>query len=317
MSNAEHIELPEISATVDATEKMLADAAAEVEAGADPLENLSMHELHLIETGEAGPELMALVSGATQEDGAQVENSTFEPDAAVDNMQALQAGDDLQAFNAPEARDFAAEFGQLEASRTELTDKLAALVQSVEDGDQLESEVLAEKLELQDKISALAMDRRQLEQQQQGYEQQLQKFEAQQQQAAQAWQKTCTDFVGVTHKDFYLGADGKPNGERLADLDAVIKSTAAANPTMRDAEVLAKAHEKVARMHGVEAKPAEAKPATTAKPQLPPTLGGMPRAEAANTGGQFAALHAAKGDALINALARMTPEQQEAYLLED
>lgn len=312
---SEHIELPEITATTDATDQLLAESVAAVEAGDDPLENLSMHELHLIETGEASPELMALVNAATQEDEPDVENNASDAPEAVDNMQSVQSA---QYVEPPADRDFAAEFGQLDTTRSELMQQMTELVRAIEDGDKLESEVLDDKQALQDKINALAMERLQLEQAKQGYQQQLQAFETQQQQQQADWQKTCTEFVGVKHKGFYLGEGGQPNNERLADLDAVIKSTAKANPTMRDADILQKAHEKVMRMYGVgAAKTVEAKPATAAaKPQLPPTLGSMPRAEAANTGGQFAALNAAKGDALVNAVEKMTPEQLDAWLNE-
>lgn len=312
---SEHIELPEITATTDATDQLLAESVAAVEAGDDPLENLSMHELHLIETGEASPELMALVNAATQEDEPDVENNASDAPEAVDNMQSVQSA---QYVEPPADRDFAAEFGQLDTTRSELMQQMTELVRAIEDGDKLESEVLDDKQALQDKINALAMERLQLEQAKQGHQQQLQAFETQQQQQQADWQKTCTEFVGVKHKGFYLGEGGQPNNERLADLDAVIKSTAKANPTMRDADILQKAHEKVMRMYGVgAAKTVEAKPATAAaKPQLPPTLGSMPRAEAANTGGQFAALNAAKGDALVNAVEKMTPEQLDAWLNE-
>lgn len=316
---SEHIELPEITATTDTTDQLLAESAAAVEAGDDPLENLSMHELHLIETGEASPELMALVNAATQEDEPDVENNASDAPEAVDNMQSVQSEQSAQYVEPPADRDFAAEFGQLDTTRSELMQQMTELVRAIEDGDKLESEVLADKQALQDKINALAMERLQLEQAKQGHQQQLQAFETQQQQQQADWQKTCTEFVGVKHKGFYLGEGGQPNNERLADLDAVIKSTAKANPTMRDADILQKAHEKVMRMYGVEATSpaASAKPATAAaKPPLPPTLGSMPRAEAANTGGQFAALNAAKGDALVNAVEKMTSEQLDAWLLE-
>lgn len=340
MSNTDNeIELPEIETTPDEHELAVAEALAAVEnpSGAD---QLTLDEIKLIESGEAPPELIArleaeMLAEANGDDadtdvggedalavaddlpaGSEDDSSAVNQDA--DTMQSVISEQSLPP-EPPAARDFATELAGIQASHAELAGQLKELIKAVEDGDKLESDILDERLAIEAKLHALATDRRLVEREQDGYNRQLEQFEQKRADYIKGWQQTCTDFVTVKNKDFYLNQDGTPNRERLAELDAMLKSTAAINKGMADADVLKIAHGKVLKLNGVE--PAAAKkpaPVATAKKpaQLPPTLGSMPKAEMASAGSRFAALNNARGDQLVNAVAKMDEAQLDAWLRE-
>lgn len=331
------IELPEIEATPDQHELAAAEALAAIE-NPSGAEALTLDEIALIESGEAPPELIARMEAELLADANSDEDADTGTDDAVaaaddlqdagedassavnndtDNMQSVISEQSLLP-EPPAARDFATELAGIQASHAELAGKLKELIKEVEDGDKLESDVLDERLAIEAKLQALSTDRRLVEREHESHQREVEQYQQRRDQYQQNWQKTCTDFVTVHNKDFYI-ADGKPNQERLADLDAMLRSTAAANPGMSDAKVLEIAHRKVLKLAGVapaaEKKPAPAAPAK--KPvQLPPTLGSMPKAEMAAAGSRFAALNNARGDQLVNAVAKMDSAQLEAWLRE-
>lgn len=318
------IELPEIEATPDEHDLAVAEALAAIE-NPTAADTLTLEEIELIESGEAPPELIArmeaeMLAEASDDDGTEDASSAVNQDA--DTMQSVISEQSLPP-EPPAARDFATELAGIQASHAELAGQLKELINAVEDGDKLESDILDERLAIEAKLHALATDRRLVEREQDGYSRQLEQYEQKRADYIKGWQQTCTDFVTVKNKDFYLNQDGTPNRERLAELDAMLKSTAAINKGMADAKILEIAHGKVQKLNGVApaAPPAEKKPAAPAasakKPvQLPPTLGSMPKAEMASAGSRFAALNNARGDQLVNAVAKMDEAQLEAWLRE-
>lgn len=333
------IELPEIEATQDQHELDAAEALAAIE-NPTAADTLTLEEIELIESGEAPPELIARLeaemlaeANSDDDDGAEDALAAADdvPAAGADASSAAnQDADTMQSViseqslppEPPAARDFATELAGIQTSHAELAGQLKELIKAVEDGDKLESDVLDDRLAIEAKLQALATDRRLVEREQEGYSRQLAQFEQKRAEYIKGWQQTCTDFVMVKNKDVYLSQDGTPNQARLADLDALIKSTHAANKGMADAEILRIAHEKVLRLNGIapvapvaEKKPVPAAPAKKAV-QLPPTLGSMPKAEMAAAGSRFAALNNARGDQLVNAVGKMDEAQLEAWLRE-
>lgn len=332
------IELPEIEATPDEHDLAVAEALAAIE-NPTAADTLTLEEIELIESGEAPPELIArmeaemLAEANSDDDTEDALAATGDlPETGEDASSAVnQDADTMQSViseqslppEPPAARDFATELAGIQASHAELAGQLKELIKAVEDGDKLESDILDERLAIEAKLHALATDRRLVEREQDGYSRQLEQYEQKRADYIKGWQQTCTDFVTVKNKDFYLNQDGTPNRERLAELDAMLKSTAAINKGMADAKILEIAHGKVQKLNGVApaAPPAEKKPAAPAasakKPvQLPPTLGSMPKAEMASAGSRFAALNNARGDQLVNAVAKMDEAQLEAWLRE-
>lgn len=330
------IELPEIEAIPDASELAAAEALAAIE-NPTSADTLTLNEIELIESGEAPPELIARLEAAMLAEASRDDDAAADDDAliAADELPpsdedassvANQDADTMQSViseqslppEPPAARDFATELTSIQASHAELAGQLKELIKSVEDGDKLESDILDERLAIEAKLHALATDRRLVEREQDGYNRQLEQFEQKRADYIKGWQQTCTEFVMVKNKDVYLNQDGAPNQARLADLDALIKSTHATNKGMAETEILRIAHEKVLRLNGIApvAPAAEKKPAApTKKPaQLPPTLGSMPKAEMASAGSRFAALNNARGDQLVNAVAKMDEAQLDAWL---
>lgn len=333
------IELPEIEATQDQHELDAAEALASIE-NPTAADTLTLEEIELIESGEAPPELIArleaeMLAEANSDDDTNTEDAPAAtgdlPDTGEDASSAANTdADTMQSViseqslppEPPAARDFATELAGIQASHVELAGQLKELIKAVEDGDKLESDVLDDRLAIEAKLQALATDRRLVEREQEGYSRQLAQFEQKRAEYINGWKKTCTEFVIVHNKDFYLNQDGTPNEERLADLDAMLKSTSAIKKGMADTEVLALAHQKVLKMNGVaptapaaEKNPAPVAPAKKAV-QLPPTLGSMPKAEMAAAGSRFAALNNARGDQLVNAVGKMDEAQLEAWLRE-
>lgn len=137
---------------------------------------------------------------------------------------------------------------------------------------------------------------------------------------AQDWTGACQSFVGATQRDFYTKADGTPNATRLAALDATIKSYGAQLPSGTSFDqVLAQCHARVLEELGISpapAAPVTPPPAPTSKkPDLPPSLASAPAAETADpSASAYAALDRLKGDDAEYNLARMTPEQRDAWL---
>lgn len=329
------IELPEIEATPDEHDLAVAEALAAIE-NPTAADTLTLEEIELIESGEAPPELIArmeaemLAEAGGTEDAlagaddlpAAGEDASSAVNQDADTMQSVISEQSLPP-EPPAARDFATELAGIQASHAELAGQLKELIKAVEDGDKLESDILDDRLAIEAKLQALATDRRLVEREQDGYNRQLEQFEQKRADYIKGWQQTCTDFVMVRNKDVYLNQDGTPNQARLADLDALIKSTHAANKGMADAKILEIAHEKVLKLNGI----AQAAPAAEKKPaapvasakkavQLPPTLGSMPKAEMAAAGSRFAALNNARGDQLVGAVGKMDKAQLEAWLRE-
>lgn len=329
------IELPEIEATPDEHDLAVAEALAAIE-NPTAADTLTLEEIELIESGEAPPELIARMEAEmlAEADGTEdaLAGADDLPAAGEDASSAVnQDADTMQSViseqslppEPPAARDFATELAGIQASHAELAGQLKELIKAVEDGDKLESDILDDRLAIEAKLQALATDRRSVEREQDGYNRQLEQFEQKRADYIKGWQQTCTDFVMVRNKDVYLNQDGTPNQARLADLDALIKSTHAANKGMADAKILEIAHEKVLKLNGI----AQAAPAAEKKPaapvasakkavQLPPTLGSMPKAEMAAAGSRFAALNNARGDQLVGAVGKMDKAQLEAWLRE-
>lgn len=331
------IEIPEVEETIDQNEQALQQALVDG-TGPTPGEDLTLAEMDLINSGEASPELLAKLEAslgtnavAADDDddaegdaGTQAEENTSEAgDGAativdseeLQSLQALQSETADRTAPAPVFRDWQAESDKLEQGMGAVETKLRELLQQVEEGEKLESEVLSDRLKLERELNGLQTDARLLEREQDAYG-------AYVQQQAQSWQQECTQFVTVENKAFYLQADGKPNQERMNDLDAVIKATAKSNPSLSDSKILRMAHDKVTRMHGqVAEKPAasEQKPATSAvapKPgkTLPPALGGLPSAESADANSRWGKLNSARGDDLVDAVAGMSEAQLDAWL---
>lgn len=330
------IEIPEVAETIDQNEQALQQALVDG-TGPTPGEDLTLAEMDLINSGEASPELLAKMESSLgagnevpdEEDdngdaaAAVKENTSVADEAAAtivdgDQLQSLQALQPEPAGNAapaPVFRDWQAESAKLEQGMGAVETKLRELLQKVEDGEQLESEVLADRLKLERELNGLQTDARLLEREQEAHNTYMQ-------QQAQSWQQECTQFVTVENKGFYLQADGKPNQERMNDLDAVLKATAKSNPSLSDSKILRMAHDKVARMHGqVAEKPpaSEQKPAAAAVPPkpgktLPPALGGLPSAEGADANSRWGKLNSARGDDLVDAVAGMSEAQLDAWL---
>lgn len=314
----QEIELPEIEQEADPTEALMNQVVQEED---DPLASLTMDELNQLETGEVGADLQAKLDAlgvttvtATDDDhdgddtppaeAADAEEISGNPVADADKLLSLQAN---QQQTAPAYKDWDSELGTLAEQESALESKLAEIARQVEDGDKLESEVMAERRQIEKQLRGLDFQQQQLQHEKA-------QFGAYVQQQQQAWQQTCEQFIGQTNKAFYLNADGSQNAERLQDLDVFLKSTAKANPGMSDVQVLQLAHDKVARAHGYA--PAAEKPAAVAKPAakpvLPTVLGNLPRA-ASPTDSPWAALDNAKGDALIGAIGNMTEAQMKAW----
>lgn len=325
------IELPEIEEAIDLNEQLLQQA---LEAGTAPApgEDLTIAEIDLINSGEASPELLAKLESSlvgpgesTKVEETSIAASTTAPtdeddSSAVnndtDNMQSVISEQSLPP-EPPAARDFATELAGIQASHADLAGQLKELIKAVEDGDKLESDVLDERLAIEAKLQALATDRRLVEREHESHQREVEQYQQRRDQYQQNWQKTCTDFVTVHNKDFYI-ADGKPNQERLADLDAMLRSTAATNPGMSDAKVLEIAHQKVLKLAGAApaAEQKSAKPADAKKPvQIPPVLGGLPSAEGADANSRWGKLNNARGDDLVEAVAGMTEAQLQAWLI--
>lgn len=144
-----------------------------------------------------------------------------------------------------------------------------------------------------------------------------------QQTAQQRWQTAINTAFNEFVRPDQGGVDYRKDTAKAADLDAFVKVLASDE---RNADksmdwFLAEAHKRVMALHGV-ARPqqadAEKKAPTSRKPDVsaaPKTLATVAGGDGpGDVGSEFAQLDSLDGDALEDAIARMTPQQRTRYL---
>jgi hypothetical protein len=127
----------------------------------------------------------------------------------------------------------------------------------------------------------------------------------------QMWEKTVKAFFKHSAAE---GTDYQASRPLMAALDAEVRAIAAEKPDMDGDQILAEAHKSVMSQFGraAPAKKADQKPDLS---RIPPSIGGAPAAETASTGSsEFAYLDKLSGMALEDAMARLTPAQQDRLL---
>lgn len=244
------------------------------------------------EEADTAPAVISDVAAVSTDDAAKT-------DAVVDDSDKPVAQEQPIAW--PE--DYRGRMAALTAERAELTRQFS-------DGEI----TLEEKDREQDKIDEARHDLRGAQQKAEIHAETLQK------QSASTW-------VADQQSFFKTNPEYAKNRMLLAAFDAYVREEGAnpENANRDGAWFLNKAHERVqtdvAGLGLVPVKPVvpvvPAKP--RAKPNLaavPRTLGTLPTAQAAETsaGSEFAAIDKLSGLDLENALARMTPEQEQRYL---
>ncbi|WWT39852.1 hypothetical protein [Microcystis phage Mwe-JY25] len=119
--------------------------------------------------------------------------------------------------------------------------------------------------------------------------------------------------------DAFLAANPvyKPGSAAFVALDAEVRRLQTESGRTFDPAHLAAAHGNLTAAFGVAPKAQAPQPQrqTTPRPELPPTLGGVPASDMTAAGeGEFAHLDRLNGPDYEAALARLTPEQQSRYL---
>jgi hypothetical protein len=148
--------------------------------------------------------------------------------------------------------------------------------------------------------------------------------EMREQAAQNEWQSQIKSFMATAAKND--GVDYRKDDVKSGDLDLFVK-TLAQNPAHADKSgewFLAEAHKRVMALHGIAAKSgssgdvAQPKAAASRKPPLgsaPKTLAQVPGGDGpGDVGDEFANLDSLSGDALDDAIKKMTPAMHKKYL---
>ncbi len=136
--------------------------------------------------------------------------------------------------------------------------------------------------------------------------------------AEQLWAAEVSKFMSAALKSD--GIDYNKDAAKNADLDLFVKRLASdpANAEQPMDWFLQEAHKRVKALHGIETKPESKKPDTRRKPSeemIPKTLANVPGGDdAAEVDSKFAELDKLDGLKLETALAKLSPEQRQAYL---
>lgn len=145
--------------------------------------------------------------------------------------------------------------------------------------------------------------------------------EMQQQSAQQAWQAAIERTFDAAVKPEQGGIDYRKDQAKAADLDLFVRRLAEdqANADKDMDWFLTEGHRRVKALHGIAATPAPAPaaPVQTRKSPIdaaPKTLAQVPGADGpGDVAGEFADLDALYGDALEDAVARLSPAQRAKY----
>lgn len=195
-------------------------------------------------------------------------------------------------------------------SPTDADDKLKAIATQKEDLITKfdDGEITAK--EYQQQLDALAKQERDIER---AMERAALAAEMEQQRLKNEWTSTVNAFIDANpvYKD---------NARLYRALDQEVREVAMSEEgkAMSGAKILAKAHENLAQAFGFAAKPAADKGKAAPKPDLPPSLHGVPAADANDvTGGKYAALDrlaATNPIAYEEALMKLPDSERDAYL---
>lgn len=141
--------------------------------------------------------------------------------------------------------------------------------------------------------------------------------------AEQQWNFTVSRFMASTAKAEVGAIDYRTDTDKNKDLDLFVKSLAQ-NPANEDKPAewfLTEAHKRVLALHGIGLvqAPVTKDPKASRKPPLaavPKTLAQVPGGDGPGDvdGNEFADVDRLKGDALVDAIAKMTPAVRERYM---
>jgi len=200
-----------------------------------------------------------------------------------------------------------------EAQQTELKDQSEALAAKFKAGDidfdqyRIESDTLAKAERALDQVQLKAN----LSQ------------EMTAQTAEQQWSFTVSRFMASTAKAEVGAIDYRADADKNKDLDLFVKSLAQ-NPANEDKPAewfLSEAHKRVLALHGIglAQAPATKDPKASRKPPLsavPKTLAQVPGGDGPGDvdGNEFSDVDRLKGDALVDAIAKMSPAVRERYM---
>lgn len=185
--------------------------------------------------------------------------------------------------------------------------------------DQMKA-VRTQQSELADKFDAGELSAREYEDQRRTLEDKYLDLRDARNRATLSWDAQRNTWENQTVGDFLAQhAEYKPGSllHRMLDQEVRVLQTTDYQGDVFNPEILAKAHERIrAELGGAAPAPSNPLPKPNGQREIPPTIGGLPPAgeEHLDDGGQWAAISRLSGEEYEQALARLTPDQREAYL---
>jgi len=276
---------------------------------------------HTDDDGLTDEERLALEDGDEEVVGELSADDEDEEDADEAKAKAGDAADEPKAEDPPSDSEGAPDVKVAEASQaaapilvvespSDADDKLKAIATEKEDLITKfdDGEITAK--EYQQQLDALAKQEREIER---ALERAALAAEMEQQRLKNEWTATVNAFI--ESNPVY-----KENARLYRALDQEVRDVANSEEgkTMSGARILAKAHENLAQAFGFAAKSADKGKSAAPKADLPPSLHGVPAADANDvTGGKYAALDRLASTnpiAYEEALMKLPDSERDAYL---